>query len=85
MGAQSSPTSDLTMIGADIVVPKMWSFCGSKTRPAARPVNWCTLLLLACKESCPESWSPETKTVKSYAFAGQSSALQLPKRAQLLD
>ena len=30
----------IQMIGADIVVPKKWSFCGSKTRPAARPVNW---------------------------------------------
>ena len=28
------------MIGADIVVSKMRSFRGSKTRPAARPVNW---------------------------------------------
>ena len=66
------------MIGADIVVPKMWSFCGSKTRPAARPVTG--YLATAGIKKAAQKAVPETKP-EVVRFAGQSSALQLPKRA----
>ena len=67
------------MIGADIVVPKMWSFRGSKTsaRGAAREVV--TLLLLAFRK-LPRKAVPEMKP-EVVRLACQSSALQLPKHA----
>ena len=61
------------MIGADIVVPKMWNFHGSKTRPAGD-------LATAGIQVSAQKTVPETKP-DVVRFAGQSSALQLPKRA----
>ena len=63
------------MIGADIVVPPMWSFCGSKNSARSAARKLVTLLLLAFQKTVPET-KPEV-----VRFAGQSGALQLPKGA----
>ena len=62
----------IQMIGTDIVVPKMWNFHGSKTRPGD--------LATAGIKKATQKTVPETKPEVA-RFAGQSSALQLPKRA----
>ena len=70
------------MIGADIVIPKMRNFCGSKTRPLSAACKFLTLLLLAFRKLSQKA-VPEAKP-EVVRFAGQSSALQL-LTCQLLD
>ena len=78
MGAQSSPTSDLNDWGRHCGsqnVEFLW--LQNSARSAARKLV--TLLLLALRK-LPRKRFPETKP-EVVRFAGQSSALQLPKRA----
>ena len=55
------------MIGADIVVPKMWSFCGSKNSARSAARKLVTLLLLALRK-LPRKRS-QKRSRKSYSLA----------------
>ena len=64
------------MIGADIVFPKMWSFCGSNSaRSAARKLV--TLLLLALRK-LPRKRS-QKRSRKSYALLANPVPCSCPK------
>ena len=65
------------MIGADIVVPKMWSFCGSKNSARSAARKLVTLLLLALRK-LPRKRS-QKRSRKSYALLANPVPCSCPR------